>query len=110
MHFNLEKHSPLDVTNTNGDALVDEEEDEFGELRYDGGVLVQDRQFMVRVPNILQFSSTLFMLWHTLINLPLCLLLIRRLADASARGNTLDMPLKLSPTTASKTPNASSAV
>lgn len=28
--------------------MVDEEEDEFGELRYDGGVLVQDRQFMVR--------------------------------------------------------------
>ncbi|KAL7462145.1 hypothetical protein ACHAXS_002535 [Conticribra weissflogii] len=48
LHFNLEKHSPLDVTSTNGDALVDEEEDEFGELRYDGGVLVQDRQFMAR--------------------------------------------------------------
>mmetsp|Transcript_24683 Transcript_24683/g.49896 ORF Transcript_24683/g.49896 Transcript_24683/m.49896 type:complete len:414 (-) Transcript_24683:86-1327(-) len=48
LNFNLDKNSPLDVTNKNGDTLVDEEEDEFGELRYDGGVLVQDRQFMAR--------------------------------------------------------------
>jgi hypothetical protein len=44
--FKLEANSPLDTNN--GDlSLVDEEEDEFGELRYDG-VVVQDRQFMSR--------------------------------------------------------------
>ena len=45
--FNLEPNSPLDLKNDNDD-IVDEEEDEFGELRYDGGVLVQDRKFMAR--------------------------------------------------------------
>lgn len=53
MNFNLDKNSPLDVTNKNGDTLVDEEEDEFGELRYDGGVLVQDRQFMASASHFL---------------------------------------------------------
>jgi len=45
--FNLEANSPLDqkVEDT---QVHDEEEDEYGELRYDGGVLVQDRNFMVR--------------------------------------------------------------
>mmetsp|Transcript_18315 Transcript_18315/g.39587 ORF Transcript_18315/g.39587 Transcript_18315/m.39587 type:complete len:417 (-) Transcript_18315:1943-3193(-) len=45
--FNLEANSPLDQT-VNENGLIDEEEDEFGELRYDGGVLVQDRKFMSR--------------------------------------------------------------
>ena len=45
--FNLEPNSPLDLKNDNDD-IADEEEDEFGELRYDGGVLVQDRKFMAR--------------------------------------------------------------
>ncbi len=48
MNFKLDARSPLNQdTNENG-ALLDEEEDEFGELRYDGGVLVQDRKFMSR--------------------------------------------------------------
>lgn len=46
-NFKLEANSPLD-NKSNDDAIVDEEEDEFGELRYDGGVLVQDRKFMAR--------------------------------------------------------------
>jgi len=46
--FNLEPNSPLDVHTDNEGHVIDEEEDEFGELRYDGGVLVQDRKFMVR--------------------------------------------------------------
>lgn len=45
--FKLEANSPLDQKSNGGD-LIDEEEDEFGELRYDGGVLVQDRKFMSR--------------------------------------------------------------
>lgn len=48
-NFKLEPNSPLDVKaqDDNG-MIVDEEEDEFGELRYDGGVLIQDRKFMAR--------------------------------------------------------------
>mmetsp|Transcript_7432 Transcript_7432/g.16064 ORF Transcript_7432/g.16064 Transcript_7432/m.16064 type:complete len:415 (-) Transcript_7432:2133-3377(-) len=46
-NFKLEKNSALD-TNKKQDGLIDEEEDEFGELRYDGGILVQDRNFMAR--------------------------------------------------------------
>ena len=44
--FNLEPNSPLDK-HANGDDLMDEEEDEFGELRYDG-VVLQDRAFINR--------------------------------------------------------------
>ena len=47
--FKLESNSPLDKKSGSGLCDVeDEEEDEFGELRYDGGVLVQDRKFMAR--------------------------------------------------------------
>lgn len=46
--FTLEPNSPLDVNTDDAGHVIDEEEDEFGELRYDGGVLVQDRKFMVR--------------------------------------------------------------
>lgn len=53
--FKLESNSPLDRRTSNGsnghghdEGIIDEEEDEFGELRYDGGVLVQDRRFMSR--------------------------------------------------------------
>jgi len=46
-NFVLEANSPLDHT-SNEDGIIDEEEDEFGELRYDGGVVVQDRRFMSR--------------------------------------------------------------
>lgn len=46
-NFKLEANSPLDQT-SNEDGIIDEEEDEFGELRYDGGVLIQDRKFMAR--------------------------------------------------------------
>jgi len=45
--FKLEANSSLDKKSRDDD-LIDEEEDEFGELRYDGGVLVQDRKFMSR--------------------------------------------------------------
>jgi len=45
--FKLEANSSLDKK-SGDDNLMDEEEDEFGELRYDGGVLVQDRKFMSR--------------------------------------------------------------
>ena len=44
-NFNLEANSPLD---TKDGGIIDEEEDEYGELRYDGGVLIQDRKFMAR--------------------------------------------------------------
>jgi len=46
-NFKLEANSPLDKKKSDNDDIVDEEEDEFGELRY-GGVLVQDRKFMAR--------------------------------------------------------------
>ena len=47
--FNLDPNSPNNLTKSNGDnGFIDEEEDEFGELRYDGGVLVQDRKFIAR--------------------------------------------------------------
>lgn len=44
--FSLRK----DASQTNGSAnnIHDEEEDEFGELKYDGGMVVQDRSFMDR--------------------------------------------------------------
>jgi len=45
--FNLEANSPLDNKDDDG-VVFDEEEDEYGELRYDGGILVQDRKFMSR--------------------------------------------------------------
>jgi len=45
--FNLEANSPLDNKDDDG-VVFDEEEDEYGELRYDGGILVQDRKFMAR--------------------------------------------------------------
>jgi serine/threonine protein kinase len=45
--FNLEPNSPLDNHANGHNGLMDEEEDEFGELRYDG-VVVQDRAFMNR--------------------------------------------------------------
>ncbi|KAL7555313.1 hypothetical protein ACHAWF_018975 [Thalassiosira exigua] len=45
--FKLEPNSALDVK-SHDDGIIDEEEDEFGELRYDGGILVQDRKFMAR--------------------------------------------------------------
>ena len=47
-NFHLEPNSPLDQTLDNDGHVIDEEEDEFGELRYDGGILVQDRKFMAR--------------------------------------------------------------
>lgn len=48
-NFKLQANSPLDKKAA-GDkkSMIDEEEDEFGELRYDGGVVVQDRTFMSR--------------------------------------------------------------
>lgn len=46
--FNLEANSPLDRKAADDGQIIDEEEDEFGELRYDGGILVQDRKFMAR--------------------------------------------------------------
>jgi hypothetical protein len=47
--FNLDPNSPNNLAKANGDnGFIDEEEDEFGELRYDGGVLVQDRKFIAR--------------------------------------------------------------
>eukprot|EP00581_Thalassiosira_minuscula_P007361 CAMPEP_0183703874 /NCGR_PEP_ID=MMETSP0737-20130205/1437_1 /TAXON_ID=385413 /ORGANISM="Thalassiosira miniscula, Strain CCMP1093" /LENGTH=416 /DNA_ID=CAMNT_0025930675 /DNA_START=219 /DNA_END=1469 /DNA_ORIENTATION=- len=46
--FKLEPNSPLDAKKNDDDAIIDEEEDEFGELRYDGGILVQDRKFIAR--------------------------------------------------------------
>jgi hypothetical protein len=45
--FNLEPNSPLDKHANGQNGMFDEEEDEFGELRYDG-VVVQDRSFMNR--------------------------------------------------------------
>lgn len=45
--MNLEPNSPLDLAVKNTQD-GDEEEDEFGELRYDNQVLVQDRQFLAR--------------------------------------------------------------
>jgi len=45
--FKLEANSSLDKKSRDDD-LIDEEEDEFGELRYDRGVSVQDRKFMSR--------------------------------------------------------------
>lgn len=47
--FNLDPNSPNDHTaKANGGDFIDEEEDEFGELRYEGGALVQDRKFIAR--------------------------------------------------------------
>ena len=46
--FDLEANSPLDKKTTADGQIIDEEEDEFGELRYDGGILVQNRKFMSR--------------------------------------------------------------
>jgi len=49
LNFKLEPNSPFDQHSFDAEGhLLDEEEDEFGELRYDGGVLVQDRKFMSR--------------------------------------------------------------
>ncbi len=50
LKFNLDPNSPNERhAKTNGDSgFIDEEEDEYGELRYDGGVLVQDRKFIAR--------------------------------------------------------------
>lgn len=49
LNFKLEPNSTLDQHSFDADGqILDEEEDEFGELRYDGGVLVQDRKFMSR--------------------------------------------------------------
>ena len=45
VNLNLEPNSPLDFAVKNMQE-ADEEEDEFGELRYDG--LIQDRQFLAR--------------------------------------------------------------
>ena len=45
--LNLEPNSPLDIAVKNMQA-ADEEEDEFGELRYDSHGLIQDRQFLAR--------------------------------------------------------------
>ncbi|KAL7456850.1 hypothetical protein ACHAWC_008330 [Mediolabrus comicus] len=45
--LNLEQNSPLDIAVKNMQA-ADEEEDEFGELRYDSHGLIQDRQFLAR--------------------------------------------------------------
>ena len=45
--LNLEKDSPLDFA-TNNIQDADEDEDEFGELRYDSNGLIQDRQFLSR--------------------------------------------------------------
>jgi len=45
--FNLEPNSPLDIQTNGQDGMFDEEEDEFGELRYDG-VVQQDRAFINR--------------------------------------------------------------
>lgn len=49
-NFKPEANSPLDAVApiAGGGGVGDEEEDEFGELRYDGGVVVQDRRFMAR--------------------------------------------------------------
>ena len=47
LKFKLEPGSSL-TDSFDPNAIIDEEEDEFGELRYDGGVLVQDRAFMTR--------------------------------------------------------------
>ncbi|KAL7519556.1 hypothetical protein ACHAWX_004314 [Stephanocyclus meneghinianus] len=47
LQFNLEPNSPLDKHTNGENGLIDEEEDEFGELRYDG-VVLQDRAFMNR--------------------------------------------------------------
>jgi hypothetical protein len=48
MNFKLDTKSPLNQDLHDNGGLIDEEEDEFGELRYDGGVLIQDRKFMSR--------------------------------------------------------------
>ena len=49
MNFKLEPNSTLDRHSLDADGhILDEREDDFGELRYDGGVLVQDRKFMSR--------------------------------------------------------------
>lgn len=45
--FNLEPNSPLDIQTNGEDGMFDEEEDEFGELRYDG-VVQHDRAFINR--------------------------------------------------------------
>lgn len=47
-NFKLDAKSPLNQTTNNDGMIPDEEEDEFGELRYDGGILIQDRKFMAR--------------------------------------------------------------
>jgi hypothetical protein len=50
LNFKLEPDSSFDqllAGNSDG-LLIDDEEDEFGELRYDGGILIQDRKFMSR--------------------------------------------------------------
>lgn len=46
--FKLQSNSPLEKKTTFDKSIIEEEEDEFGELRYDGGVLLQDRTFMSR--------------------------------------------------------------
>lgn len=46
--LNLEPNSPLDSATEKTQDGLDEEEDEFGELRYDSNGLVQDRQFLSR--------------------------------------------------------------
>lgn len=46
--LNLEPNSPLDLATERTQEGFDEEEDEFGELRYDDQGLVQDRQFLSR--------------------------------------------------------------
>jgi len=45
--FNLEPNSPLDLATENMQE-ADEEEDEFGELKYDSHGLIQDRKFLAR--------------------------------------------------------------
>jgi len=45
--LNLEPNSPLDLATKNTQE-ADEEEDEFGELRYDSHGLIQDRKFLAR--------------------------------------------------------------
>lgn len=46
--FKLQSNSSLETKATFDKSIIEEEEDEFGELRYDGGVLLQDRNFMSR--------------------------------------------------------------
>ena len=50
LKFNLDPNSPNErhAKSNDDSGVIDEEEDEYGELRYDGGVLVQDRKFIAR--------------------------------------------------------------